>query len=133
MTKTMIVLLTLLVGSFVGTFIWLLTQAQGAEYRTVSWYADHVSETQRVLQICRDHAGVAQHNPNCINADEAQILIVQRQMRFAGTVGNPRTPRYWHERPLERDKQIWICDSIDQQHAKPDAMTAQLCAAARGG
>jgi hypothetical protein len=58
------------------------------EYRSVTWFADHPAEMREVLKLCRDNPGLAPHNPNCINADEAGTLILQRQLDAAAN-GHP--------------------------------------------
>lgn len=62
--------------------------ASAHEYRTVTWYADHPAEMQQVLKLCRDNPGLAPRNPNCINAEEAGTLILQRQLDAAAN-GRP--------------------------------------------
>lgn len=108
-------------------------QAWGQDYRTVTWFANHPAQMRGVLRICRDNAGVANRNPNCINADEAQTIVAQRELAVAGDVGSPLSPRYWQTHPTERRQQLWICQSISKQGVTPDATTAQMCAAAKGG
>jgi hypothetical protein len=107
------------------------TAAVAAEY-SVTWYADHPDIAAGVLKLCRDRASLA-HNPNCINAEEAGTLIVGRQLTAAGDIGNLLSPQYWQTHPRERSQELWICNSIDKQHATPDATTARMCLAARGG
>lgn len=72
------------------------TVAAGAhEYRTVTWFADHPTEMRQVLKFCRDNPGLAPRNPNCINADEAGTLILQRQLdAAAGGRPSPGLRRY---------------------------------------
>lgn len=58
------------------------------EYRTVTWFADHPAEMREVLKMCRDNPGLAPRNPNCVNADEAGTLILERQLNAAAN-GHP--------------------------------------------
>jgi hypothetical protein len=112
-----------------ATCLWLTT-AHAAEYRTVTWFADHPTELAGVLRLCRDNAGQARHNPNCVNADEAQILVTERNLAQAMHPGDPTTPRYWQQRPAARAQQLWVCQTIQRQHARIDRTTAQVCRAA---
>jgi hypothetical protein len=106
--------------------------AQAAEYRTVSWYADHPMELAGVLKLCRDNAGLARHNANCINADEAQILVTQREMN-RGSAWSPYSARYWAARPSARAQEVWECDAMDKAGTRIDTKTARICLAARAG
>jgi len=100
--------------------LWLAVHAATAgEYRTVTWFADHPAEMSGVLKLCRDNAGLAPRNPNCVNADEAQALVFQRELG-------------WRNLPGEREHQLWVCDSLDKQHVTPAPMTAEMCRKARG-
>ena len=64
--------------------------ASAHEYRTVTWFADHPAEMHEVLKMCRDNPGLAPRHPNCINAEEAGTLILQRQLDAAAN-GHPPT------------------------------------------
>jgi len=105
--------------------------AWGAEYHTVTWYADHQAALRDELKYCRDNAGLAAHDPNCINADEAQTLVVERQLQAPDALDSPISPGYWRRHPDDRRMQIWICDSIDKQHHMPDPVNQRWCADAR--
>jgi hypothetical protein len=109
-----------------------LAAASAHEYRTVTWYADHPAAMHYVLKLCRDNAGLAPHNPNCINAEEAGTLVVQRQLNMAAGINAPPTSEaYWAAHPEDRKRQLWTCSMINKSGQEPDAMTAQWCNAAR--
>jgi hypothetical protein len=108
------------------------TAAIASEYHTVTWFADHPAELHATLRLCRDNAGLTAHNPNCINAEEAGTIVVQRELEARnGGIEDPTSPGYWRARPKERQWQQWICNSIDKQHAIPDPTTASMCSAVR--
>ena len=106
--------------------------AQAGEYRTVSWYSTHTKELAGVLKICSDNAGLARHNPNCINADEAQILVVQHEVN-QGSAWSPYSPRYWATRPQARTQEVWECNAMDKAGTPLDNKTSRICLAARAG
>lgn len=108
--------------------------AIAGEYHTVTWFVDHPDAMHWTLRQCRDNAGLAARNPNCVNADEAGTIIVQRELEAAGGgAGDPRSPSYWRERPGDRRQQLFTCDAITKQHVTPDPTTAAMCVAARAG
>jgi hypothetical protein len=107
------------------------------EYRTVTWFVEHPTAMAGVLKLCRDNAGLARHNPNCTNADEASIIVTQRELGSLPEA-SPLTARYWAARPAERKAQIGLCDMQDRSHgvtAGPmgDSLARRICNAARGG
>jgi hypothetical protein len=65
-----------------------LASASAEEVRTVTWFADHPAAMHEVLKTCRDNPGMAPIRPNCINADDAGMLILQRQLD-ASANGHP--------------------------------------------
>lgn len=106
--------------------------AEAHEYRTVTWYADHPAAMREVLRLCRNNAGLAPRNPNCINAEEAGTLVVERQLApLASMNASPTTPAYWRAHPVELRHQLWTCAMIDKAGAVPDPLSAQWCSAAR--
>lgn len=116
---------------FLAGLVALAVPASAAEYRTVTWYADHPDEMRGVLKLCRDHPGLAGKNSNCRNAEDAGVLVTQRELNKRG--GNPYTPSYWQQRPIERRQQMFACAAIERQGLRMDSMTAGMCDAARKG
>lgn len=105
----------------------MLPCAAHAEYHTVSWFADHPAETQGVMKLCHDNAGLARHNPNCINANEAATEIMLRRI---GAAGSPIDPKYWvgnRYLPIELNN----CDGFARAGSSIDSLTARICIAAR--
>lgn len=66
-----------------------VTPAIADEYHTVTWFADHPSEISKTLKWCRDNSGIAESQPNCINADDAGTLILERQLNEAAKGHHP--------------------------------------------
>jgi len=103
-------------------------QTRGAE-RTVTWYADHPDVMARVLGLCRNDPGHGRDNPDCINADQAQILVAEREARaHIGDLTPPSSPRYWAARPQERAEKLADCARM-----RPEDRARSFCAAAGFG
>jgi hypothetical protein len=100
--------------------------------RTASWYADNPSILEKVTKLCRDDPGQAVHNPDCINASQAQVLISLREAerRNSGNLTPPSDPRYWPLHPQERSYRLFICDRIPE--AAKAANWCQAAYAAKG-
>ncbi len=102
---------------------WVSTPTMAAppqEERTASWYADHPSILEEVTKLCRDDPGHAVHNPDCMNASQAQILIALRDTdhRNSGNLTPPSDPRYWRLHPGELPFRLFICDRTFPDDAK---------------
>jgi hypothetical protein len=48
-------------------------QAQAQVVHTVTWFKEHRPEMATMNAACRDNPGMAQADPNCINADQAAL------------------------------------------------------------
>ena len=105
----------------------LTMAASPQQERTASWYADHLSILEKVTKLCRDDPGHAVHNPDCMNASQAQVLIALRDAdnRSSGNLTPPSDPRYWQIHPGELPLQLAICDRLS-----PDAQAANWCQSA---
>jgi hypothetical protein len=54
--------------------------ANAGGYRTVEWFRDHPNERQQTIYWCRNNAGLAQHEPNCRNAQDGAMLSEERRL-----------------------------------------------------
>lgn len=105
--------------------------AAGSEYRAVDWYVAHPDEMAAVLQSCRNHAGLAARNPNCINAEEAQFHVAERESEAVG--GIVVRPPNWAD-----PKNSWlipfarqVCEQTAQLHRPANESAALNCAGIR--
>jgi hypothetical protein len=97
------------------------------QQRTASWYADHPSVLERVTKLCRDDPGHAVHNPDCLNASQAQVIIALREtdQHNSTDLTPPSNPHYWKMHPGELSSRLAICD-----RASADARAALWCPSA---
>jgi hypothetical protein len=51
------------------------------ERRTVSWYAANPWALEAVTRACRDDPGRLRSTPDCVNADQARIVVAEREAR----------------------------------------------------
>jgi hypothetical protein len=121
-------LLGLITGAF-GTSIAALPQQE----RTASWYADHPSILEKVTKLCRDDPGHAVHNPDCMNASQAQVLIALRNTDHlnAGNLTPPSDPQYWRLHPGELPFQLAICDRLSTAAQQANWCESAYAAAGR--
>lgn len=113
------------------------------ERRTVSWYAANPWALEAVTRACRDDPGRLRGTPDCVNADQARIVVAEREARARAGVGPtapvetpdlerarqaerearrnlgdltpPSSPRYWAARPVERAQQLAHCARLTPQ------------------
>lgn len=106
-----------------------VSAANATETLTVSWYAAHPDIMLRVLRICRNHAAAAPHNANCINAEEAQYVVAERQASAAARYNTPppipnfQAPGNRWALPFAAQQ----CALMVQMHRPPDFLTAAGC------
>ena len=97
--------------------------AQAQEVRTVTWYADRPAAMASALETCRDDPGRLRHDPNCINAHQAQYVVAERQARSQPGWDQPDRPRpddftppsspsYWSARPAARRNFLIQCSRL---------------------
>jgi hypothetical protein len=133
------------------------------ERRTVSWYAANPWALEAITRACRDDPGRLRGTSDCVNADQARIVVAEREARAragmrpetppatpdaerarqaanearrnVGDLTPPSSQRYWEARPLERARQLSHCGRLT-----PDQQAHFFCeparaaeAAARGG
>ena len=105
----------------------LSAAAPPQQERTASWYADHPAILESVTKLCRDDPGHAVHNPDCMNASQAQALVALRESekRSSADLTPPSDPRYWRIHPDELSSRLAICD-----RASPNERAALWCPAA---
>jgi hypothetical protein len=94
------------------------------EQRTVTWYVQNPQALDIVTQACRDNPGRFRADPDCINADQARVVVAHEQaeresnMRGAGRVARPydltppSNPQYWRDRPAERREKLAYCSRM---------------------
>ncbi|MGG5810547.1 EexN family lipoprotein [Falsiroseomonas sp. CW058] len=111
------------------------------ERRTVSWYAANPWALEAVTRACRDDPGRLRGTPDCVNADQARIVVAEREARARagmrpeppagatpdaerarqaeaearrnqGDLTSPTSPRYWAARPMERAQQLAHCGRL---------------------
>ena len=114
--------------------------SQAREYKTVTWFADHPTEMHNVMKLCRDNAGLAAHNPNCINAEEAGTIVLQRELDAKAWPNGHATvfdPEYYRHDPAERRRRLSLCDALAHRpydgryKMQPGDINDQMCQAAR--
>jgi hypothetical protein len=59
-----------------------------APIRTVTWFKAHAAERKDKNAACKDNPGVAMHDPECVNAEEAGIQLSVD--RFINSVPPPK-------------------------------------------
>jgi hypothetical protein len=107
------------------------------ERRTVSWYAANLWALDAVTRACREDPGRLRGTSDCVNADQARIVVAEREARARagirpeapaatfdaerarqaeaearrnlGDLTSPTSPRYWTTRPIERARQLNYC------------------------
>jgi hypothetical protein len=113
------------------------------ERRTVSWYVANPWALEAVTRACRDDPGRLRASPDCVNADQARIVVAEQEARARAGVGPtpsmgpseaertrqaaaearrnlgdltpPSSPRYWESRPMERARQLAHCNRLTVQ------------------
>jgi hypothetical protein len=113
------------------------------EQRTVSWYAANPWALEAVTRACRDDPGRLRGTPDCVNADQARIVVAEREARARagmrpnapavtpdaerarqaanearrnqGDLTPPSSQRYWEARPLERAQQLAYCGRMNSE------------------
>ncbi|TCZ54617.1 EexN family lipoprotein [Roseicella aquatilis] len=118
------------------------------ERRTVSWYVANPWALEAVTRACRDDPGRLRGSPDCVNADQARIVVAEREARARaglrpeppagatpdaeraraaeaearrnlGDLTPPTSPRYWAARPVERARQLAYCGRMSgEQQAR---------------
>lgn len=125
------------------------------EQRTVSWYVANPWALEAVTRACRDDPGRLRGTPDCVNADQARIVVAEREARArtgmrpdapageandaersraaaaearrnAGDLTPPTSQRYWEARPIERAQQLAYCGRMT-----PEQQARFFCAPAR--
>jgi hypothetical protein len=100
--------------------------ALGGEYHPVSWFKQHPAERKAMLHWCLENSGVAQSEPNCINASEADL------QRFpTAALPSPSTTEFWLQDPSFLSTQLRTCANYDRHHIPMEPFLARECAAAR--
>ena len=64
--------------------------ASAGEYHTVEWFRDHPDARKQTVFWCRNNAGLARHEPNCVNAENGALLAEERAM-----ANSDRNPAKW--------------------------------------
>lgn len=110
------------------------------ERRTVSWYVANPWALEAVTRACRDNPGRLRASPDCVNADQARIVVAEQEARTRAGIGSPSplgpsetdrtrqaaaearrnlgdltppsSPRYWESRPMERARQLAHCSRL---------------------
>lgn len=54
--------------------------ASAVDYHTVEWFRDHPDARRATIYWCRNNAGIAPHNPNCVNAENGGLLAEERRL-----------------------------------------------------
>ena len=125
------------------------------EQRTVSWYVANPWALEAVTRACRDDPGRLRGTPDCVNADQARIVVAEREARARagmppsapagvnpdaersraaaaeaqrnlGDLTPPTSQRYWEARPLERARQLAHCGRLT-----PEQQARFFCEPAR--
>lgn len=97
--------------------------------RTVEFYVQHPDMRDRVNRSCLNDPGHLQANPDCLNADRANLEAAAREThQMAGDTSDPRTPAYWDKRPNERKFTIAMCSHMTPDHARADTACAPAAA-----
>ena len=85
--------------------------------RTVEYYVQHPDMRFRVNRACLNDPGHYRNNPDCFNADQANLEAAARQShREVGDLSNPSTPAYWDKRPHEREFKLGLCSHMPPEH-----------------
>ncbi len=85
--------------------------------RTVEFYVQHPDMRYRVNRACLNDPGHYRNNPDCFNADQANLEATARQShREAGDLSNPSTSAYWDKRPHEREFKLGLCSHMPPEH-----------------
>lgn len=113
-------------GLFAG-WVTLTIAASPQQKQTASWYAEHPSILETVTKLCRDDPGHAVRNPDCMDANQVQVLVALRDTdnRNSGKLTPPSDPRYWQIHPGELPLHLAICDS-----RSTEALAANWCQSA---
>lgn len=98
--------------------------------RTASWYAARPGVMHQVLDACRDDPGHARRVPDCTNANQAELLLTEREARAnAGLLVSPASPKYWDRYPEQRRMELAYCARMQ----RPEDRAAFFCPAAGYG
>ena len=93
--------------------------------RTVEFYVQHPDMRYRVNRACLNDPGHYRNNPDCFNADQANLEAAARQShREIGNTSDPRTPAYWDKRPREREFKLGFCSRMTPEHRAQSATCA---------
>ncbi len=86
--------------------------------RNVEFYVQHPEMRSRVNRACLNDPGHYRNNPDCFNADQANLESEARkaQASHAGNVGNPLSPAYWTARPHDRAFKLGYCNRMTPEH-----------------
>ena len=85
-------------------------QEQRPARRTAEWYARPENDAARgaVVEVCRADPAFARQDHDCINAQAAQARAAEREGRLRLDLTPPSDPRYWRDRPQEREHHLRI-------------------------
>lgn len=78
--------------------------------RTASWYAAHPAIMLRVARACQNDPGHGWNNPDCLNAQQGQVLQAEADARrHSVDLTPPTSPRYWKLHPGELPQELAYC------------------------
>jgi hypothetical protein len=83
--------------------------AQKTPPRTVSWFADHQQERAQVQLTCMDDPGHLANDPDCINAQQASIVVAARDAQDHIGKFASNDPAFWSAFPEARANKLIIC------------------------
>ncbi len=83
--------------------------AQKTPPRTVSWFADHQQERAQVQLTCMDDPGHLANDPDCINAQQASIVVAARDTQDHIGKFAPSDPAFWASFPELRANKLIMC------------------------
>lgn len=83
--------------------------AQKAPPRTVTWYADHQQERAQVQLTCMDDPGHLANDPDCINAQQASVVVAARDAQEHIGKFSSSDPEFWSAFPEARANKLIIC------------------------
>ena len=78
--------------------------------RTVSWYAAHPVQRDRIRRMCLNDPGHLGGMPDCINAARADLHSAAASAKTqAGDMSSPFSTAYWDARPNNRQYEVTLC------------------------
>lgn len=86
-----------------------------AEDHTASWFQYHPREMNAQLDACRDDPGHASHTPNCVNAEQGQLLRgaadARAHMQVMNEVDRQKQERFWRDNPQALLTRLHVCNA----------------------